>query len=455
MIASIFGACLAIQLLGVAHAANERGPNSRSFAGLLGGALASFVNGGIFCTTAPARVTGEFHSRYLLSYPITIGIGIGVGFIRIGGAHLSLLSVGTIAMIIGYVVCIICLNLPFYVSIEHKQLDRSFGPPLILVAWIFFLWTALYVEVSRLVPHFLVGMLLPLGAWITRLAALFLLSRSCHFKYFVPKARFIESAAVPEAEGKPPPLLGDLEMVYGYMAVLFALMIGCGSYVPMLVEVMNNPTSPAWVTGIVASLVIETMDRTSMTQRLQLRVADYFELHLAAKVIRMSALKLVYYRSQFSTEFAAPIMTLAIGCLRALMLWDSRAVVWLDVNPTVVWVIVSHFLSEMILVEFTVWIAAYKRFAKFVFVTADLPPHHPLGNVALRRLDMKGYIFVSMLGATFLYAEFALYFGAAFVTGTAHDYNKDVSSWLIGGGSSPNFTNHTSTRNYTNFTRRS
>ena len=144
-------------------------------------------------------------------------------------------------------------------------------------------------------------------------------------------------------------------------------------------------------------------------------------------------------------------MALSLGCMRALLLWDIRAVVWLDVNPTVVWVMVSHFLSEIFVVEFTVWMAEYKRFTHFEFVTGDLPPHHPLGNFALRALDMKGYIFVSIVGCTFLYGIFLCFLGPGFVTGVAHDYDKtNLGSWVYGPElvSSPlnltNFTNHTS-----------
>ena len=55
--------------------------------------------------------------------------------------------------------------------------------------------------------------------------------------------------------------------IYGYLVVLFALLIGCGSYASMLVEVLNNPNSTAWVTGIATGLVAEIADRTSITQR--------------------------------------------------------------------------------------------------------------------------------------------------------------------------------------------
>ena len=55
--------------------------------------------------------------------------------------------------------------------------------------------------------------------------------------------------------------------IYGYLVVLFALLIGCGSYASMLVEVLNNPNSTAWVTGIATGLVAEITDRTSITQR--------------------------------------------------------------------------------------------------------------------------------------------------------------------------------------------
>jgi hypothetical protein len=320
----------------------------------------------------------------------------------------------------------------------------------LIIGFLFFLWTALYVEISRLSSHFLVGMLLPLGAWITRMAALFLLCRSCHSKYFLPKARSLEPIAAEQCESEgqsmPPPLLGDLELIYGYLAALFALLIGCGSYAPMLVQVMNNPSSLSWITGIVASLVLEITDRTSINQRVQLRVASYFKLERIKRLIKMSAFKMVYYRSQFTTEFAAPILATSIGCLRALLLWDIRAIVWLDVNPTVVWVIVSHLLSKVLVVELTVWVAEYKRFTHFEFVTCDLAPHHPIGNVELRPLDTKGYVFVSIVGCTFTYAIFLCFLGPGFVTGIARTYDpNNLGAWVyapqLDGPSGLNFTN--------------
>jgi hypothetical protein len=216
MIASILGSCALLQLVGAAYAWNEKEGGHTALRGLFGGSLAALGIGPLFLVTAPTRVQGHFHPRYLLSVPILIGIGIGASFIDSGGMPLSILSLAIIATVLGYVVCIVVCNLKFYASIEHKQLDRSFGPPLILVAWIFFLWTALYVQVNRMSSHWLIGILLPLGAWIARVVALFLLSRSCHFQYYVPKATFIEAVANAEAsdsevEAPPPPLLGDVE----------------------------------------------------------------------------------------------------------------------------------------------------------------------------------------------------------------------------------------------------
>jgi hypothetical protein len=72
------------------------------------------------------------------------GVGVGLGYIRIGETYLSLLSMAFIATVIGYVACLLCLNLPLYVSIEHKQLDRSLGPPVMVIAMLAFLWVSLY-----------------------------------------------------------------------------------------------------------------------------------------------------------------------------------------------------------------------------------------------------------------------------------------------------------------------
>jgi hypothetical protein len=165
-------------------------------------------------------------------------------------------------------------------------------------------------------------------------------------------------------------------------------------------------------------------------RRLQLRAAAHFELENAAKLVRISALKLAYYRSQLSTEFAAPILTLSIGCLRAVTFGDLRAVVWLDVSPMAVWVIAVHLLTEMLLVEAAVFVAERKGVTRFEFV--DRPAGHPVGNTALRAFDLKGYALVGMIGCTFLYAIFLCFLGPAFVTGVASTFDQqNLDTWIM------------------------
>ena len=165
-------------------------------------------------------------------------------------------------------------------------------------------------------------------------------------------------------------------------------------------------------------------------RRVQLRAAAHFELENAAKLVRISALKLAYYRSQLSTEFAAPILTLSIGCLRAVTFGDVRAIVWLDVSPMAVWVIVVHFLTEMLVVETSVFVANRKGLMHFEFV--ERPEGHPVGNTALRAFDLKGYALVSVIGCTFLYAIFLCFLGPACVTGAASKFDQEnLDIWVM------------------------
>ena len=435
-ISSVFAACVSLQLaVGAPYAAVLRAGGSAALHGLIGGVLAVFIIGAVFLVTCPTRVAGAFHPRYLLSVPIPIGIGIAVGFIRSDGAMLSLLSIALIATALGYVGCIVCLNFPFYLSTEHKQLDRSLGPPLMLIGFMFFLWIAMYAEVNHRSSSPFVGVLLPLGSWVTRVAALFLLSRSCHFKYFMPKLEWLDA----QLEDAPPVLFGDVEAQYGYFVVFFALLIGGASYVSMLVEVVQNPESTAWIMGLALSFVVELMDRTSVTQRVQLRAAALFKLETATRLVRITALKTVFYNAQLCTEFAAPIMALCIGVLRAVTFSDARAILWLDVNPTVVIVIGSHFASEVLL-EAVIWLAAHKKLANFVFV--DMAPQHPLGNLGLRAFHFQGYAFLGSFGCACLYIAFLLFLGPKFVTGVDRDYTTQ-NSWLLAASSSLNVTNVT------------
>jgi hypothetical protein len=191
--------------------------------------------------------------------------------------------------------------------------------------------------------------------------------------------------------------------------------------------------------GLAVSFVTEFIDRTSVTQRIQLRLAAHFELEKVARLVRITALKALFSKSQLCTEFAAPIMVACIGALRAVTFSDARAIVWLDVNPTVVLVIVSHFASEAML-EAMIWLA-YKKFTRFAFV--DIAPGHPLGNLGLRNFPMQGYVFVSSVGCACIYWVFLMFLGTEFVTGIGREYNPHSSSWLLAGPYSLNVTNVT------------
>ena len=191
---------------------------------------------------------------------------------------------------------------------------------------------------------------------------------------------------------------------------------------------MQNPESTAWIMGLALSFVVELIDRTSLTQRVQLRAVAHFKLETATRLVQITALEMVFYKAQLCTEFAAPIMALCIGVLRAVTFSDA-----------VVIVIGSHFASEVLL-EAVIWLAAHKKLANFVFV--DMAPQHPLGNLGLRAFHFQGYAFVGSFGCACLYIAFLLFLGPKFVTGVDRDYTTQ-NSWLLAASSSLNVTNVT------------
>jgi hypothetical protein len=386
--------------------------------------------------SAPTLVRGGFHLRFLLSLPITLGVGVGVACIPIDSATPGMISIFLLAYGLAYILCILLLSAPLYATDEHKALQRSLGLPVLIIVALFFGLITVYVTLTRMYSSPLLGLLLPSGSAIVRVLGLFALVRSCHTFYYEPKQRFI-SQLPPSAFSQAnlvPPLLGDIEMQYGFFASMFALIIGNASSVATLVEVMLAPGSRSWVLSLAASALLEVPTRTGMLQRVELRVAGrlaaQFGLQWPVSAVHTDALELVYLRSLGGTGYVASTMAICIGCLRAATFGDPAAIVWLDVSPTVRWVLVAQ-IAFGVFADATVW-AVEKGGLQHFELSARFAADHPLSNTAFRDFSFTGYAVTFGFGCMFIYVVFVGFLGPAFVTGTRRDFAPNATDiWVV------------------------
>ena len=289
--------------------------------------------------------------------PIALAVAVAAAFIPTGDYPLGIVSIGVIALVLGFVVCVCLLNVPFFATDEHKALDRTFGPPALVVGILFFLLMVAHVYLTRSSANML-------------------------------------------------------------------MVIGNTPAVSTIVEVMFNPDSTTWIVSLAFSSVLEAISRTGISQRIELRSAAHlkarFGIEWPIRTAEVSALKLVYLHSLGGTGYVTPIMALCIGCLRAATFSEPRAIIWLDVSPTVKWVVLAQFGFGFV-VEAAVWATAKTGFIEFV-TPAHLSPGHPLRNTALRRFDPKGYVSTFCLGCYFIYGVFLSFLGPAFVTGMCPNF---------------------------------
>jgi hypothetical protein len=256
---------------------------------------------------------------------------------------------------------------------------------------------------------------------MTRQLAIFALARSLHKFYFEPKQTFLTRLSM-SAQGEAdvvPPLLGDIEAIYGSLVASFALIIGNAASVAKIVEAALAPTSAAWVVSLAVSLLIEMLTRTGVQQRFELciaaKLAAKSEIQWPIRLAKMSALKLVYLQSLGGTGYVAPTMAVCIGCVRAATFGDPYAIVWLDVSPTVRKVILAQLASQV--VADAAVLATQKLGLQQFELSGHFAAGHPLSNTAFRDFGLQGYVYVFGLGGMFIYAVYVAFLGPAFVPG--------------------------------------
>jgi hypothetical protein len=127
---------------------------------------------------------------------------------------------------------------------------------------------------------------------------------------------------------------------------------------------------------------------------------------------------------------AASIVVLSIGCLRAATFDDVRAIVWYDVSPLVVWVMLAQVSCGFVS---SVLVEALNRFCGLgTFVTRSFPPGHPLCYASERRnFELSSYVFTLGMCCSLIYLCFLVFLGPEFVTGISRGFNPAGSGiWV-------------------------
>jgi hypothetical protein len=434
---------LLMLLVAVPSAVNERMNDASpmlqtAIRGLIVGIWAYFLLGPIFLVNAPITVRGGFHRRFLLSLPLTLGPAVGVAFAPVDGSTLGIISIVLLTVGIGFVLCFLALSAPLFATDEHKALDQSLGPSQTAIFFVFFGLITAHIMLTQFSSP-LVGFLLPAGSAVIRQLAIFALARSLHKFYFEPKQAFLTQLSV-SAQSQAnvvPPLLGDVEAIYGYGAALLALIIGNAASVATIVEATLTPTSMAWVVSLVVSLLLEVLARTGVQQRFELCVAAKlaatrkFELQWPMRFAKMSALKLVYLHSLGGTGYVAPTMAVCIGCVRAATFGDPYAIIWLDVTPTV-WKVLLLQAASQVVADAAV-LAMQKLGLQQFELSTHLAAGHPLCNTAFSDFGPRGYVFAFGVGGSFIYAVYIAFLGPTFVMGMCPDFALSATKvWVVG-----------------------
>ena len=389
-----------------------------------------------FLVSAPITTRGGFYPCSLLSLPLTLGPAVGVAFIPVDGSTLGIISIVLLTYLVGFVLCRLLLSVPFFASDEHKALDASFGPPSGAIGATFFGLISAHVMLTQLYSSPFTGALLPVGSAVTRQLAISALARSLHKFYFEPKQAFLTqlSLSAQSQADVVPPLLGDIEAIFGPQVAFFALIIGNAASVATIVEVVLVPTSTAWVVSLVVSLLIEVLARTGIQQRFELciaaKLAAKFELQWPIRSAQMSALKLVYLHSLGGTGYVSPAMAVCIGCVRAATFGDPYAIVWLDVSP-MVWKVILAQLAIQVVADAAVLVTQKLGLRKFELST-HFAAGHPLSNTAFRDFGLQGYVYAFAMGGMFIYMVYVAFLGPEFVTGLCQLFAANATHvWVM------------------------
>ena len=445
IVASIVCCSLIQLLIGAPYAANEIAASTpRSLRTGIRGLIVGILSAGIWapmaCVNAPTLISGRFRWHFLLSIPMTVCVSVGVAFIPVVGSTFGIAANVLVGLLLSFIL-INAMNSRFFATPEHKKLNQSVGPPLVAVGFLFFGSIMLYVALTRWYSSSAIGLFLPVAEATLKFGVLLVLNRSCCKHYYEPKADFLQrlalthdtdaakgaSAADLQSAPPAPPLLGDIEAVFANIAAVTAVVVGNGTFAATIVEVLVTPDSQSWIVGIVASCVMEMFVETGLAQRIQMWALVRFKLQRLLHHAERTALDEVFLES--GSDFAAPLLAFAIGCLRAATFGDARAIVWYDVSPVVVWLLLVQVGCGLVSAAL---VRALNRFCGLgAVVRRAYPPGHPLGVGEHRNFELRNYVFTLGMSCPLIYFAFVAFLGPEFVTGISRGFDPAQSDiWV-------------------------
>ena len=433
--------CLLQQLLiALPYAANERAGGSVPVRGLVAGLAAGMFLTPIFVYSGPSLACGSPHKRGALAALFSLVVGVCVAFIPRDSATLGFTPILVVTIVLTYALGAVTVTAPLCVNTHHKALVRSAGLPLAVTLCLFGGLLICHVELTRRTSHPAVGLLLPICTFYIEVLVMVLLRRSFQTAYYAPKRAYLDSlgaaggvildatdsAAASELHAQSPPLVGDIELVFSSYSGMFSVCLVNAKIVAGIVEVSFTPQSTAWISSLILSLLVESMRRIGMWQRVLYRVSSVVGLQ---ELFSVNALKISFQRSQKSCSWMAIAITLSIGCFRAASLGDVRYILWLDISKTVPTMLAANAAAELFK-----WalekVCAAKKWIRFP-IAAGFASDNPLRNEAIREirlwsaLDVEGagpmcagsYAYIFGVGGCFIYFAFTAYMGPRFVFG--------------------------------------
>ena len=499
--------CVLVQLtVAVPYAANERSTHStttsKALRGLITGIAAAYLVGSPIVLFESVIACGIFRWRLLNCFPIAVSIAVGASFVPASLSQhdefLGFTSICLIACTLTYILSMLLLVRPLYYSNSQKALDMIVGPLFALGFLLYCLFLVAYVKLTSLsavssVPAAVacgntsivapmansvnsvglvslftklgsfIGTLLPAGSFVIEFAFLFFLKRAFLTRYYFPKNRAIKKYEQDQRErvfGSPPavytpPFIGDIEAAFGQLTALAALIIPNAKFAANLVEVMYTPTSRAWVSGIITSMLINILKRSGLWSRISYKLLAPCGWEELATT---NALKVMYYRSQTGCGYVTEIVLLFIGTVRAFWFGKYSMVIWLDVNPIISWVLICSVVAGLF-EDTAIWAVQRLGWEQFA-MPAGFSHDHPLGNTGQRnmymvelgepgldisidmdelpapfrgyhrRVESQGYAFVFSVGLSFVLFLFVAFLGPTFVFGVCECFEHDPWSWF-------------------------
>ena len=331
------------------------------FRGLCSGLVASLLVSPCLMFGSSISICGEFLACFFWTIPISIVPSLGLALVPTGGPETRMgiavlaISGGVVAFAISYALIV----LPNATTKEHRALEMSIGPVSVAVVMFFFLMNAGYASLVKQMPSSpFPGLLLPVITGSGEVLYLWIMRRAFLRNYVFPKAEFIaaeegdRSGELPLAVVPTPPIIGFQESNFAQGLALASLIFENTKFVAVILEVSENPHSRTWMVSLIASSIAEVSRRSGVFTRVG--AWGFRNNSRIREAMALDMFNILYLEAQQGCGFVAPCCALCIGCARAIMFKDWRAVLWMDIHPSLAVLFLAVFLCEF-LQDSVVW----------------------------------------------------------------------------------------------------